>query len=218
VRIAFQYFGLDGAQVGLDAILLDGQLGNLWTDVPWVSEVPTSGLTLPDSTFDVDVVFDSTGLTPGECYNASLGLVHDDPGKTSPLFIPLNLCILLPEYGVDLDPETSNGTGTPGDVVEYTLQLTNTGNVADTFELSYNNVNPGWLVELPVSTFDLGVGESVDVTVYVTIPDGAGNGAVDSFTLTATSVNDSLATDDVEITTTVEIDIYNFWLPVINKG
>ncbi len=218
VRIAFQYYGLDGAQVGLDAILLDGQLGSLWSDVPWVTEVPTSGVTLPDSTFDVDIVFDSSGLTPGECYDASLGLVHDDPGMSNPFFIPLSLCIVLPEYGVELEPEASSGTGMPGDVVEYTLQLTNMGNVADTFDLSYSNVDPGWVVELPVSTFELMAGESVDVTVYVTIPVNAGNGAFDTFTLTATSVNDPVASDDVEITTTAELDIFNFWLPVINKG
>jgi len=56
------------------------------------------------------------------------------------------------------------------------------------------------------------------VTVNVTIPVGAGNGAFDAFTLTATSVNDPLATDDVEITTTVELELFHFWLPVINKG
>jgi hypothetical protein len=218
VRIAFQYYGMDGAQVGLDAIVLDGQLGSQWTDVPWVSEVPASGVTSPDSTFEVDVVFDSTGLTPGECYDASLGLVHDDPGMNSPFFIPLNLCIILPEYGVDLEPEASGETGMPGSVVQYTLHLTNMGNVADTFEISFSNVDQGWVVDLPVSSFDLMAGDSEDVTVNVTIPVGAGNGAFDAFTLTATSVNDPLATDDVEITTTVELELFHFWLPVINKG
>src|SRR4030066_219 len=71
-----------------------------WNDVPWVTEVPTNGIVGPDSAFDVNVIFDSTGLTAGECYTASLGLVHDDPGWDSPSYIPLELCIIEPVYGV----------------------------------------------------------------------------------------------------------------------
>jgi hypothetical protein len=67
--------------------------GIVWLDVPWVSEVPTNGVTLGDDTFDVDVIFDSTGLTAGECYTASLGLLHDDPGWDNPTMIPLELCV-----------------------------------------------------------------------------------------------------------------------------
>jgi len=67
--------------------------GAMWVDVPWVSEVPTNGVTAPDSVFDVDVIFDSTGLTVGECYTANLGLIHDDPGWDETLYIPLRLCV-----------------------------------------------------------------------------------------------------------------------------
>jgi hypothetical protein len=81
-----------GAEVDSFAIMAGGG-GPLWTDVPWVSEVPTNGLTAPDSVFDVDVIFDSTGLTVGECYTANLGLIHDDPGWDETLYIPLRLCV-----------------------------------------------------------------------------------------------------------------------------
>ena len=64
-----------------------------WSDVPWVTEVPTNGIVGPDSSFDVEVTFDATGLTVGECYTASLGLVHDDPGWETPFYIPLQLCV-----------------------------------------------------------------------------------------------------------------------------
>jgi hypothetical protein len=67
--------------------------GMVWLDVPWVSEVPTNGVTMADDTFDVDVIFDTTGLTAGECYTASLGLLHDDPGWDNPTMIPLELCV-----------------------------------------------------------------------------------------------------------------------------
>jgi hypothetical protein len=184
-----------------------------WSDVPWVSEVPTSGVTLPDSTFTVDVIFDSTGLTGGECYTASLGLVHDDPGLVNPFIIPLHMCVAQPVYGVDLEPEASTGSGMPGDVITYTLRLTNTGNVADSFELAFSNVDPGWIVDLPVAGVDLMVGQGVDIFAIVTIPAEAGNGEYDSFILTATSMHDPI--DDVEITTSVEIPMFDIYMPVI---
>jgi Subtilase family/Carboxypeptidase regulatory-like domain len=295
-----------------------------WIDVPWVSEVPTSGVTLPDSTFDVNVIFDSTGLTLGECYTARLGLIHDDPGQNSPFMIPLSLCIVEPAYGVqlspdqtqmgiagdlvtymltitntgntvdsfdlslgsytftttlstdsvgplnagasvtfevyvqippeanpgdsdnvtvtatsqgdpmvmddailttevvgygvDLEPETSAGIGMPGNQITYTLRLTNTGDIADTIVLTYTNVDPGWIVEVPVFSFDLAAGQGVDVIVVVTIPLDAGNGDFDNFTVTATSSHDPLAFDDVSVTTTVETGMFNIFLPIIFKN
>jgi uncharacterized repeat protein (TIGR01451 family) len=189
-----------------------------WIDVPWVTEVPTSGVTLPDSTFNVEVVFNSTGLTPGECYSANLGLIHDDPGKDSPFFIPLGLCIEPPVYGVNLEPESSSGTGLPGETITYTVRITNTGNTADTFQLTYSNVDPDWTVVLPVSNFNLAAGQSVDAAVLVTIPVGAVNGDFDTFTLTATSAHEPQAFDDVEITTNVETVMFNIWLPLMYKG
>lgn len=188
-----------------------------WTDVPWVTEVPTSGVTLADSTFNVDVVFNTTGLTIGECYTASLGLVHNDAGQDNPFFIPLKLCVVVPEYGVNLEPESSAGFGLPGETITYTLRITNTGNVADTIELSTSNVKPGWVVTMPVSNFALLPGQGVDAIVRVTIPAGLANGDFDTFTLTATSRGDRSEYDEVEITTTVEYVTIDFFLPIIMK-
>ncbi|MGB9724011.1 MAG: S8 family serine peptidase [Chloroflexia bacterium] len=64
-----------------------------WVDVPWVSEVPTAGVVLPDSAFSVDVVLDTNGLNGGACYTASLALEHNDAGQPSPWMIPLMLCV-----------------------------------------------------------------------------------------------------------------------------
>jgi uncharacterized repeat protein (TIGR01451 family) len=50
-----------------------------WGDVPWVREVPTAGLTLAGDATEVNVVFDASDLTAGQCYTAGLGLLHDDP-------------------------------------------------------------------------------------------------------------------------------------------
>ena len=62
-------------------------------DVPWVSEVPTQGVVLADSVLEVEVIFDTSGLSAGQCYTASLVLIHDDPGWSRPLNLPLTLCV-----------------------------------------------------------------------------------------------------------------------------
>jgi hypothetical protein len=98
--------------------------GQVWIDVPWVSEVPTAGVTLADSTFAVDVTFDSTGLTLGECYTASLGLLHDDPGQPVPFMIPLRLCVTCTQVtAVDLTVVTA-GPVHPGDQVDFSATMT----------------------------------------------------------------------------------------------
>jgi hypothetical protein len=74
-----------------DAVELGGS--GRWVDVPWVSEVPTGGMVTADSAFDIDVLFDATGLAAGQCYTAGLGMIHDDPGQEDPAYIPLQMCV-----------------------------------------------------------------------------------------------------------------------------
>ena len=202
----------------VDALAVEAGGVPPWNDVPWVTEVPTHGVVGPDSAFDIDVVFDTTGLTPGECYTANLGLMHNDEGWDSPHYMPMSLCIMEPEYGVDLEPEALSSSGEPGEVVQYTLHLTNTGNVADTIQLTFSDVDPEWLVELPVSSFNLMAGQGTDVTVLVTIPINANNGEFDTFTLTAMSSHDPSAADDVEITTTAVVNVQHIFLPLAIKN
>lgn len=114
-------------------------------------------------------------------------------------------------FGVNLEPETSAATGKPGSVITYTLHLTNTGTVTDTFQVSVSGVGAAWTT-LPKASFTLGAGASVDVLVVVTIPAGAANGDY-PITVTATSMGDPTKTDDVAITTTVFL--YHIYLPVV---
>ncbi|MBN1484140.1 MAG: carboxypeptidase regulatory-like domain-containing protein, partial [Chloroflexia bacterium] len=79
--------------VGYD---LDAMAASPWGNIPWVSEVPTTGVNLPDTPFPVDVIFDTHGLSIGVCYTGSLALFHDDPGWDDPVMIPLELCVTAP--------------------------------------------------------------------------------------------------------------------------
>ena len=77
-------------------------------DVPWLSEVPTSGTTAPGGSTPVTVTFDSTGLGVGT-YNANLCITSNDP-----------------------DPGPGNGT----DLVVVPVSLTVTGSVMHTVTAS----------------------------------------------------------------------------------
>ena len=100
-----------------------------WGDVPWVREVPTSGVTLADDVFTLDVAFDTTDLTAGECYTAGLGILHDDPYVEQPAFLPLNLCATTPWPVYYLYKTVDGGTMMPGDPVTYTVVFGNDGSL-----------------------------------------------------------------------------------------
>ncbi len=98
-----------------------------WGDVPWVTEVPTSGVTLPDGSTQVDVVFDATSLAEEECYNAGLGLLHDDAQVEQPAIVPLMLCVRIPWPVFYLTKTVNVSTVQPGDTLTYTLIFGNEG-------------------------------------------------------------------------------------------
>jgi uncharacterized membrane protein len=117
-------------------------------------------------------------------------------------------------YAVDLSPATDAKSGAPDEMVEYTLTLTNLGNVEDTFDLTWTGV---WVVHLPVTQFTLAAGDSVSVTVHVTVPAGANDGEFDVSTITATSQGDAAQSDTSVLTTTAVVEEYLVYLPVIAR-
>jgi len=119
-------------------------------------------------------------------------------------------------YGIEMTPATAALSGAPGDVVTYTLTLTNTGNGEDTVALTFaGNL---WDVQLPVDIFPLAAGASVQVTVLVTIPADAMNGDFDVVTVTADSEDGSTVSS--ELTTTAVVvppEGYFLQLPIVYK-
>jgi hypothetical protein len=63
IRLAWQYVGLDGDSFGLDNIRLTGAY-----NIPWLSEDPLIGSVPANSTLNVTVTFDSTGMAVGDYY------------------------------------------------------------------------------------------------------------------------------------------------------
>jgi choice-of-anchor B domain-containing protein len=71
------------------------------SDIPWLTVSPTSGTTLENSSTPVNVVFDSTSLSPGE-YTASLCI--DSNAVTMPqVQVPVTLTVLANQVPVAAD-------------------------------------------------------------------------------------------------------------------
>ncbi|HSF80859.1 MAG TPA: S8 family serine peptidase, partial [Anaerolineales bacterium] len=108
VRIGFQYAGLDGAQIALDDILLDGTAGGPCTapsDVPWLSVSPDAGSTTPGGSTPVNVSTDATGLVPG-LYTANLCVSSNDPA-TPLVVVPVEMTVnnVPPEAAIDRESQ-----------------------------------------------------------------------------------------------------------------
>jgi uncharacterized membrane protein len=116
--------------------------------------------------------------------------------------------------GVTLTPSTAGQTGDPGETVTYTLRITNTGNVADTFTLSKGST--AWTTEVPGSVGPLAAGAGVDVEVVVHIPSGASGGATDVVSITATSQGDGSKSISTVLTTT--ISTHKVFLPLVLRN
>jgi hypothetical protein len=119
-------------------------------------------------------------------------------------------------YGVELTPETDAMLGAPGERVEYTLTLMNTGNGPDTYEIAYSGNT--WNVHLPVELVMVDAGDSVAVIVHVDIPAGAADGDFDVADITATSVGDDTVSASSELTTTAVVEVgegYMIFLPTV---
>ncbi len=84
--------------------------------------------------------------------------------------------------------------------VTYTLTITNSGSVADSFDLTATGQS--WSSTLSASQVNLASSASTTFTVDVAIPPGAADQASDGVTITATSQGDSSKTDSALLTTT----------------
>jgi subtilisin family serine protease len=187
-------------------------------DVPWFSTNPTSGSVDPDGgEVEVEVTFDAGFVSQLGEYNAILRIRSNDPQQPS-YNIPVTMNVVAIAYGVELTTEDDAFSAEPGETVDYTLTLTNRGNVPDTFALSI--AGNDWDVDLPDEIM-LAAGESVLIRVDVTIPANAEDGDSDMVTVTATSTGDASQFASLELTTTAvvpEPDWYFLFTPLVVKN
>jgi uncharacterized repeat protein (TIGR01451 family) len=87
------------------------------TEVPWLSESPITGTLAGGSCQDVDVTFDSAGMSAGE-YFASLDINSNDP-QTPVVNLPVSMTVEFPLLAEKLAPATAE----PGDTFQYTINV-----------------------------------------------------------------------------------------------
>jgi uncharacterized membrane protein len=111
------------------------------------------------------------------------------------------------EFGLMLEPDDETISGNPGEMVTYTLTLTNSGNTTDTFGIIFEGNL--WEVHLGDDEFTLEAGESAAVNVQVTIPVEAMADEFDLVTITATSSGDPQISASTSLTTSANA-VYDF--------
>lgn len=105
---------------------------------------------------------------------------------------------------VDFAPDLSGNT-TAGGTISYTHTLTNIGNVADIFDLTYVS-SQGWtyvfydITSTPITSVALAAGASATVIARLTVPAGAPIGTVETGTLSATGQVTLVRDDAVDVT------------------
>jgi hypothetical protein len=104
--------------------------------------------------------------------------------------------------GVVVDGDTAV-SAEPGTTANYAVTITNTGNVAEPFNIS---VSGAWSASSNVTeTAVLGVGETETVTVTVSVPLTATDGLTDTTTVTAVSQFDDQVSASHDMTTTAVV-------------
>lgn len=116
------------------------------------------------------------------------------------------------DYAVELGG-TNSGMGLPGELITYTLTLSNTGTFTDVYDLTSGLAD--WAVNIPTAVFTLTGETAVTVHVTVQIPGNADEGDSDTTSITAQSRNDAAVHDSMTLMTTVALD--KQYLPILVK-
>jgi subtilisin family serine protease len=166
-------------------------------DIPWLSETPVTGTIAPQDQTDVAVTFDATDMEPGT-YTGTLIIDHNDPmTEATELLVQLTV---VENAGVVLEPMTTTLTGDPETMVTYTLHITNTGDMTETFNLTKDGDT--WMTTMMPDSVELASMESADILVTVMIPNVETLQLSACDTVTITAAGDlSPAMDDAMLTT-----------------
>ncbi|MFO7539953.1 MAG: FixG Ig-like domain-containing protein, partial [Chloroflexota bacterium] len=180
--------------------IITGLLTGFTPNVPWLSEEPAAGTVAALDSQIIEVTFDAgvpEVTQPGE-YLAALQIDNNTP--YGPLNIPVTMTVVDEFiYDIVLEAEMDTLSGAPGEIVGYTLHLTNTGNVPDTYTIDLSGYI--WNSELTTASLSLLPGQSDSFTVSVEIPTGALAGDNDTAMVTVTSAGDPGFSDAVTLMT-----------------
>jgi uncharacterized membrane protein len=104
-------------------------------------------------------------------------------------------------YGLMLSPTVDGHLASPGEMTRYNLQITNQGNVADSYSLSMASA---WNASAPINTGLIQPGQNVMVDIDITVPALALSGEQDLAQVTVSSDNEASLIDTALLTTTAD--------------
>ncbi|MBN1874333.1 MAG: S8 family serine peptidase [Anaerolineae bacterium] len=154
-------------------------------------------LEMPEGTYTVSASLDT--YTPVTLTDVSVSAAQ----TTTLNFVLTSTVVPVWEYGLLLQPASKILTGNPGTEVTYTLSLTNTGNITDTFILTYSDTV--WPVQAWMTRTTLAAEGSQRFNVLVAIPPEAEDGAYDTLHITAQSQASSVYSASTTLTTTAAV-------------
>jgi len=100
--------------------------------------------------------------------------------------------LLLMRVDVKISPGYRSGS--PGDTLYYTVNVTNTGRAADSYDLM-TSASAGWFPDIEPSSLTLDPGESDNATLNVVIPSGVSEGDTGIVEVRAISTTNSIVKD-----------------------
>jgi len=187
--------------------------GNAWTTTAPASVGPLlAGAT---AQFSVDVTIPA-GANAGDSDIASIVVTSVGNAGQSDTSTLTTTALAAPTYGVSVSPDTDSQSGAPGATVSYTLDVTNTGNVAETFDVEA--VGNAWAVSLPAAVGPVAAGATVQLSVDVTIPIGVVSGDSDMVTVIVASQVDNAQWDSSDLTTTAVVADLLYFSTVTNAA
>jgi len=177
---------------------------------PWLSVEPASGTVDGNSSQEITVTFDATGLQP-DTYTATISILSNDPARPV-VNVPVTMTVVAGQSDLSLLPEFQQENGQPGETLVYTYTLTNLGNTVDEFSLQAAGL---WSTKLSANTTGmLDPSESFIFTLEVIIPADAQIGDADIALITASSMLDPLVTATAKARSTYGIKLS---LPLVFK-
>jgi carboxypeptidase T len=106
-------------------------------------------------------------------------------------------------YQFVAEPLAATRWGDPGTQVTYTLRVTNTGNIADTFDVGVSG--NAWPTAAASAVGPVAVGGSTGLGVVVTVPETATGGATDAVRISVTSRGSPARNSTSVLTTTANV-------------
>jgi uncharacterized repeat protein (TIGR01451 family) len=140
--------------------------------------------------------------TSGQTLTNAVSSVVNNPGSAA---ATTSVDVSVVDHGVSVAPAADSQSAAPGQTVTYTLAITNTGQAADTFDVSVGTTGSAFTTTAPSTVGPLAAGATTTVDVAVTIPPGAGHNASSVATVTFTSQGDPAVSANSVLTTTSSV-------------